>query len=447
MKKSGIFIKVFSYTVVTILLLVSVTAALFSQQFMSFYRTMQTREIVASYEPLISRIQGSGYQNIAESAQRFRENNQSFEFHIMDNDGNIIYATPNADTTNSFNGEFYFVVHRDMNISIVAQSRTGLDSFYRDLVIRAIVILAVMLLLCLACAYVFAQKMTRPIKMLADDANKMANLEEVPPPSERKDELGALAHDIYFMYGRLKETISRLEDEILRVREMEEAQRYFFSAASHELKTPIAATSVLLEGMLENVGEYSDHPKYLRECVKMMDAQNDLVSDIMEIVALSDGKILPAPEMLDIGQTVYEILPDYRILAETNRQKIMVDIPDGQSCFADPKMLKKALSNILLNAVQNTPAGGEIRLWSEPIALQYRLYVLNTGIRIDDTVLPKLFDPFYRTDTARTCKSGRSGLGLTIVRKTLETMGVSFALENAPDGVLFWMDLSKPQES
>jgi two-component system sensor histidine kinase VanS len=104
-------------------------------------------------------------------------------------------------------------------------------------------------------------------------------------------------------------------------------------------------------------------------------------------------------------------------------------------------MLRKALSNVILNAVQNTPKGGEIRIWTEPIADQYRLCVLNVGAKIDDTVLPKLFDPFYRVDKARSRKDGRSGLGLTIVQKALETMNIDYSLENSPDGVLFWMDL------
>lgn len=120
-----------------------------------------------------------------------------------------------------------------------------------------------------------------------------------------------------------------------------------------------------------------------------------------------------------------------------------MDIPDGHNCLVDSKMLQKALSNIILNAVQNTPTGGEIRLWSEPAAKQYRLCILNTDARIDDTVLPKLFDPFYRMDKVRARKSGRNGLGLTIVRKTLEVMNIEYALENVPDGVLFWMNLPK----
>ncbi|WP_238797746.1 HAMP domain-containing sensor histidine kinase [Bacillus sp. EKM501B] len=309
---------------------------------------------------------------------------------------------------------------------------------------QALVAFAIILALCLVCAYVFARQITNPIKRLADDAGKMTRLEDVSQSLPiRRDELGDLSRDIYFMYDKLKDTISRLENEILRVREMEEAQRYFFSAASHELKTPIAATSILLEGMLENVGDYKDHPKYLRECVKMMEAQDDVVSEILEIVNLSDGKISQDPEKLKVRQLVADILPDFQILAEANGQCIVMDIPDGQNCLVDSKMLQKALSNIILNAVQNTPIGGEIRIWSEPAAKQYRLCILNTDARIDATVLPKLFDPFYRMDKVRGRKSGRNGLGLTIVRKTLEVMNIEYALENVPDGVLFWMDLPK----
>ncbi|MBE6904902.1 MAG: HAMP domain-containing histidine kinase [Ruminococcaceae bacterium] len=436
MKKHGIFTKIFTYTIISILLLLGVTVALFSQQFKSFYRTIQTREIVASYQPLVNRIQRNNTSDIAGLAQRFSETNQSFEFFIADKDGVPIFATPNADTSGNFDGDFYYVVHKDKDYSIIAQNRTGLESFYRDLIVRGVTVFAIMLMLCLVCAFVFAREMTKPIKVLADNANKMANLKDVPFPAERKDEIGALARDVHSMYVKLK-------NEILRERELEETQRYFFAAASHELKTPIAATSILLEGMLENIGDYKDHPKYLRECVKMMDTQSKVISEILEIVNLNDGKIVPVPEELNIRHTVADMLPDFQTLSEANGQRIVTDIPDEQTCLADPKMLQKALSNVILNAVQNTPEGGEIRIWSEPAAEQYRLCVLNMGVRIDDTVLPKLFDPFYRVDKARSRKSGRNGLGLVIVRKTLEAMNVEFALENTPDGVLFWMSLPK----
>ncbi|MDR1537428.1 MAG: HAMP domain-containing histidine kinase [Clostridiales bacterium] len=397
MKKSGLFTKIFVYTMVLVLLLVSVTAALFSQQFMRFYRTLQTRQIVASYEPLVERIQRSN-KSIAETAQVFYENNESFEFFIAGKDGEILFKTPNADTPENFDGDFFYVVHQDSDFSIIALTKTGLESFNRDLIVRAVLVLAAMLALSLACAFVFAQKVTKPV-------------------------------------------VSKLEEEIRRERELEKTQRYFFSAASHELKTPIAATSVLLEGMLANVGDYKDHPKYLRECLKMTDAQSETISAILELVSLSDGKIASVPEKLDIRSTIAHLLPTYQTLAEANGLRIALDIPNEQICLADPKMLQRALSNVILNAVQNTPKGGEIRVWSEPAERKTRLCVLNIGARIDEAILPKLFDPFYRADKARSRKDGRSGLGLAIVQKTLEAMNIAFALENAADGVLFWMDL------
>lgn len=443
MKKRGLFFKIFAYTMVSMALLVCVTAALFSQQFLSFYRTSEIHQIRNSYQPLAERLRRGDNSNIPEVARQFYENNQSFEFSIVDNDGGIIYATPNADTSSDFSGDFILVVHNDKNFSIIAQSKSGLTAFYNGLVVRALGAFVAVLILCIISAYVFARQITKPIMRLADSAGKMARLEDVPQEPERRDELGDLARDVHAMYDKLKETISKLEDEILRERELEETQRYFFSAASHELKTPIAATSILLEGMLENIGDYKDYPKYLRECVKMMDTQSKTISEILEIVSLNDGKIVPVPEKLDIRHTVADILPDFQTLSEANGQYIFADIPVGQTCLADPKMLQKALSNVILNAVQNTSEGGKIRIWSEPVAEQYRLCVLNTGARIDDEILPKLFDPFYRVDQVRNQKDRRSGLGLAIVQKTLEAMNIDFDLENTPDGVLFWMDLPK----
>jgi two-component system sensor histidine kinase VanS len=106
-------------------------------------------------------------------------------------------------------------------------------------------------------------------------------------------------------------------------------------------------------------------------------------------------------------------------------------------------MLKKVLSNVILNAVQNSPSGAEIRIWCEQADRHYILCVLNTGTQIDEWQLAKLTDPFFRLDDARNHKRGRSGLGLTIVHKTLAAMDIPFALENSDEGVLFWMELAK----
>jgi two-component system sensor histidine kinase VanS len=287
-------------------LLVLITAVLFSQRFIYFYGLIRRHQVSESFDPLVSQIEGKSRSDYPEIAQRFYENNQTFEFYIEDtSNGDVIYATPHADTS----GDFTLVVAHSGDYSIRARSDTGLTELHGALVKQALGAFIVMLALCVICAFVFARQMTRPIKTLADAAKRMADLDEVPPLPERRDELGALAQDVHSMYGNLKETISKLEEEILRERELEETQRYFFSAASHELKTPIAAASVLLEGMLENVGDYEDHPKYLRECLKLMDVQNRVISEILEIVNLNNGKIVPVPEKLDVKCVVAACFP------------------------------------------------------------------------------------------------------------------------------------------
>lgn len=446
MKKSGFFVKIFVYTIISMVLIVMITAALFSGQFFTLSRAVERKQIDVSYQPLVDRVKNSDYNDIPEVAQRFRDNNQSFEFSIIDDNGGVIYATPDAYTSGDFDMDFYYVVHNDSirNFSVIAQTRPGLTAFYNEIIVRALVAFAIILVLCLVCAYIFARQITNPIKRLASDAGKMTRLEDVPQSlPKRRDELGDLSRDIHAMYDKLKETISQLENEILRVKEMEEAQRYFFSAASHELKTPIAATGVLLEGMLANVGECKDHPKYLRECVRLMDAQSKLVSEILETVNLIDGKIIPAPEQLKLQNIVSSVLPTYQTLAERTYQQIHVTIPGEEIVFVDGNMLKKVLSNVVLNAVQNAPPEAEIRIWSESTPDTCRLYVLNTDTHIDENILPKLFDPFYRADKARNRKDNRSGLGLTIVQKTLGAMDADFSLDNTAEGVLFWVELPK----
>lgn len=443
MKNKGIFIKVFTYTIISILLIVSITITLFSQQFISFYRTMQNKQIIASYEPLIKQVKRNNNKDIAKLAESFYKNNQSFGFYIVDRDGKSIYSTPNTNDSNNIKKDFFFIVHNDKYFSIIAQRRTGLESFYQDLIVRGITVIIAIFMLCLICALFFARQITKPIKALADNTNKMANLEEVLPLPNRRDELGSLSNDVYSMYDKLKKTISKLEYEILKQRELEETQRYFFSAASHELKTPISATSILLEGMLENIGDYKNHPKYLRECLKMMDSQSKLISEMLEIVSLSTRKIIPLPVKLNIQYLLRDILSDFQTLLESNNQSIIINVPDNQICFADSKMLKKALSNIILNAIQNTPKDGKIHIWIDNISGNHHLCILNLGVNIEKTILAKLFDPFYHIDTSRSSKNRRSGLGLTIVKKTLEAMKIDFSLENTKDGVLFWLNLPK----
>ncbi len=314
--------------------------------------------------------------------------------------------------------------------------REAYSAFFRMI---PMVLLVVALISALGAAG-YAKVITQPITRLAKDTRQMSKMKPVPIPAVRNDEIGQLTTDVHHLYNSLRTTISNLEIEMERVRQMEENQRYFFSAASHELKTPIAATNALLEGMFENIGDYKDHPKYLKECLKMMNSLNKLVAEILELVRLTDEKMLIKYEEVDLERMIKSLLPAYQPLADLKNQTLSIHIPQNQNCCVDSKILKRVLSNVIMNAIQNTPESGSVKIWSEERAPDIKLCILNQGY-IEENAITKVFEPFYRMDTVRSRKDGHSGLGLTIVKRLLDNMQIPFNLCNTDQGVLFCMEL------
>jgi len=408
MKKKGqrIFIKIFTYTVFFVLLISLTAALLFSRQFLSFYRSEQERQLSESFKPILVTITEKGRtpEETAEIARAFADNNQSFSFQIKEKDGNVLFATFSYKYGELSGSSNQITILPSTVISdlipkgqILGDARNDLvlvgygpQIDYGALVLRLLLGVLVMLAVAVLGAFIFARKITKP-----------------------------------------------LEDEIIRERTIEENQRLFFSAASHELKTPIAAAKALVESMIAGVGDYKDHPKYLRECLKTLDSQTHLVSEILEIVKLSDADSQSTSlDLADLGRTV---LAEYRPLAEQRGLLIQGDFP-GVSVKADWNLLQRVLSNVIANAVQNTQEGGTIRIEAKE-GKNLRLSITNTGAQIPEEDIPRLFEPFFRLDTARTRHGSQSGLGLAIVKKALDRMGFSFALENSSEGVVFWVEL------
>lgn len=446
MKKNSIAVKIFIYTFLAMMFLVIVTAALFSNQFLTLSRAVERERIYEAYQPLVSVVEGKSRREIEKNAQNFYEENQSFEFIILNKDNSTLFSTPNAVAPVTGKTDFYYVVYEDKEYgySVVAQTRPTLKGFYHEMLIRVVVVVLFMLLFALLLAYFFTRQLANPIKKLAENTKRMSALEEVPQTlPDRKDELGELAADVHFMYGELKKTIASQKAEIVRERQMEESQRYFFSAASHELKTPIAATSVLLEGMLANVGDYSNHPKYLRECLKLMDVQSKLVSEILETVKLIDGKIKVAPRKTELLPIVNETLLSYQALIEELKQTVDVQVASDVKVLADQNILRKVLSNVLSNAIQYSPEGAVVSIEVQEKENHSLLIIRNSPACIPEDVLEKIFDPFYKGDLSRTKRTTSSGLGLTIVKKMLDLSEVPFELKNEAGGVAFNMQLPK----
>ncbi|MDR2135316.1 MAG: HAMP domain-containing histidine kinase [Treponema sp.] len=398
---ASVFARIFAYTMLLLALMSLAAVAVFARQSVSFYRAENRRQLALVFEPVIRQFEGKSPEEVAEIARGFYAKNQSLRFVVKDGGGEVLFSSPGAGEDGNYRLTMQFSrgpAAGDTAIGAAKGSYILLGSppggspvDYGDLALKSFLALAIMIAIGVLGAVLFTRKVTGP-----------------------------------------------LEEELARERVAEENQRLFFSAASHELKTPIAATEALIEGMIANIGDYRDHPKYLRECLKNLEAQNRLVSEILELARLSDGAAGPLPVALDLAELCAALAAEYRPLAEQGGVEIRADLP-GFRVRADRGLLRRALSNVIANAVQNTPENGTARIGAERRGGKIRLSVLNSGARIGGESPDRLFEPFYRPDPAR--GRNRSGLGLAIVKKSLDRMGIPFGLENSSRGVLFWMDL------
>jgi two-component system sensor histidine kinase VanS len=227
---------------------------------------------------------------------------------------------------------------------------------------------------------------------------------------------------------------------------MEESQRYFFAAASHELKTPIAACASILEGMEAGVIEPEEHAYYLRECMALLAAQNRLVTEMLEVVKLNDAAFKPRLIPVPLAEAIDSALAAHLSLAERNEFTVTLEVPADLKVCADEGLLQKTLSNIILNATQNTPPQGAIHIFTSAAkdAERITLSIQNTSAQIPEQLLHRLAEPFFHP--ARTRSQGRTGLGLTIVKKSLDLMQTPLQIENAPKSVLVTLEHSTSTE-
>jgi len=470
----SIYSKVFFYTLAILLFTICVTVLFFANQIAPVIERAQQEQLANVFAPLVDELRGKTDEEAANIAKYFYAKNTAFAFSLSSIDGEIVYQSDNFEpaelkngvlntegilsqsnqsnisqtqykfsSNNSADGKLRLVMITDNGGKLYITGQLSGKEIYVEYIEKTAIALGLILLVSIIGAALFARRIASPIRKIAKDIKNMAELQTVPAPKTRNDEIGELAVDVYSMYEALKLTIAQLETEITRQREMEENQRYFFSAASHELKTPIAAMSALVEEMLDGMVDASEHPESLRKCMKMIVEQKKLVSEILEIVRLSGGTVAESPQNIRLYKTSEAVLSIIKPLSEIKNIELHIKISEDCSCRTDRKMLERVLSNVFTNAVQNTPENGVVRIWAENKDDDILFCVSNTGEQIDKEMIPKLFEPFFRADQARSRSSGHSGLGLTIVKRILDHLEIPFALENTDTGVVFWMRLPK----
>ena len=268
---------------------------------------------------------------------------------------------------------------------------------------------------------------TNPLDETAREANLVANLafDEFQPDLKRGDEIGELNRALSEMAATLH---ARWDSE----RDLEDKRQQFVSAASHDLKTPLALIGGYAEAIAQDISP-EENARYLAAIEQETDRMNGLVREMLDYTRLDRTDELKNRKTLNLTALVRDMLTEYAPLFE--KRRLTTDIVDGVRIRGDETLLRRAVGCLLENAAKYSPENGRVsvRLTN---SRNHLLTVENDCEPIPEDELPRLFEMFYRGDKARD-RAGGHGLGLAILQKILALHGLTCKAENIKGGVRF----------
>ena len=311
------------------------------------------------------------------------------------------------------------------------------EAMKKTLPFLALLILGVSLLT----SFFYARWITRPIVDISHIAASIAALNFSSRWAQhRTDEIGALGDSLNTLSDNLSDALTelktaneRLQQDMERERDMERQRSAFFSAASHELKTPVTILKGQLSGMLAQIGVYRDRDKYLARALQVTGRMESIIKEILIISRIEAGSFGLKTDTVNLSELIERQLElDEELLAQ-KALHIEKHMASDVTIRGNQDLLTNALDNVLMNAILYSPQGASIRILLDA----HTMTIENTGVSIPEEALPQLFTPFYRVEQSRNRQSGGSGLGLYLVRLILELHNASCDMRNSEEGVVF----------
>jgi two-component system heavy metal sensor histidine kinase CusS len=240
-------------------------------------------------------------------------------------------------------------------------------------------------------------------------------------------ELAELAQSLNDMLARLEEAFLRLSD--------------FSSDIAHELRTPVSNLMTQTQVALSRVRSADDYRAILESNAEEYEHMARMISDMLLLAKADNGLAVPHPESLRLAHEVRALFDYYEALADEKSVQLVLE-GDAQ-VSADRLMLRRALGNLLSNAVRHASSATSVRVRLSDHADRVGIAVENTGDTIAPEHLERIFDRFFRVDPARQRASEGTGLGLAITRSIVIAHGGTIAAESLGDLTTFTVMLPR----
>lgn len=264
----------------------------------------------------------------------------------------------------------------------------------------------------------------RPVSQLATRAARIeaTNWEwEAANDEAEAEELAPLSLALTRLVDRLRVAFAR--------------ERQFSSDAAHEMKTAVAIVKSTLQLALERGGGPTDYRAGITSALEDAGRMQDLVNGML-LLAKAEGIGGPQCDRTDVSDAAEQIRATLRALRpmlDARRIRVTVDSWDSPILVRVPAQgLGVVLTNLIENAIRYSPEGSAVEISAQAQAENCILSIKDEGMGIDESVLPHIFERFYRGDPSRSRESGGIGLGLSIVQAIVVSAGGSIEVESSP---------------
>lgn len=348
--------------------------------------------------------------------------------------------------------EFLSTIHIDDDNYYTIISKTPISAIKNSVGIGTkflFIIFIPIILLSIIISMYFSKKFTKPIIELNNISNKIANLNfDEKVNVKTNDEIGVLGNSINMLSHRIKENIkdlesknNELEDLINHKLKQEKLKREFVSSVSHELKTPITVINGYAEGLRSNILENEEDKAYYIDVIcEESEKMGFMVNDLLDLYKLESNTFKIEKEKVDLEDLIKKVYKKHELIMKEKEINIKLDLEKVYT-LGDKIRLEQVLNNLIDNAINHVDNKKELKIVLKKDNESVDIEVYNSGKKIKEEDLEKIWYSFVRLDKARTSDGNRIGLGLAIVRQIIGLHNGSYVAKNKENGVEFHIKL------
>jgi signal transduction histidine kinase len=279
-------------------------------------------------------------------------------------------------------------------------------------------------------AAAMALRFTTPLRRLTGAARSLAE-GNLGMRIERAD-VRAGSSELSELAVQFNAMADQVEESVEMIRRDRDRSRDFLADVSHELRTPIAALLTFNELLTERAGDDpAARAEFLESSRVQLERLDWLAQNLLELSKLESGLVLLDLRPEDLRTAVESAVEQATPAARRRRLDLSVSLPDGPLRIRhDPPRIGQVLTNLIGNAIKFTPPGGSVSIALSPHRDGARIDVTDTGVGIDASELPRIFDRFFRGSRANEARGSGSGLGLAIVRSIVDMHHGSIAVDS-----------------